>query len=159
MENKKFTVTDDLLASRGQRFLNFIIDLAVQYVIWITVGTTIVIIADVTNSYFLHNWIVSMGKIGKGLSFAVISVFYYYLMELCFSRSVAKFLTMTYVIMKDGSKPTYKIVFKRTLCRLIPFEAFSFLFGTSGGWHDTISQTYVVKKTEFEKKKRIIVLP
>ena len=33
MENKKFTVTDDLLASKGQRLLNFIIDLFIIYVI------------------------------------------------------------------------------------------------------------------------------
>jgi uncharacterized RDD family membrane protein YckC len=159
MESKKITVTDDLLASRGQRLLNLILDLAIGYVIWITVGTTIAIFADVINSSFLKIWISGMGRAEKGLSFAVIVGFYYYLTELYFSRSIAKFLTQTYVIMKDGSKPNYKTILKRTLCRFIPFEAFSFLGGTAGGWHDSMSETYVVKKHEFEKQKRIIILP
>lgn len=159
MENKKFTVTDDLLASKGQRLINFIIDLVVQYVVWISVGTTIAIFADVANSFYLKNWISNMGAVERGLSFVIIVVLYYYLTELYFSRTIAKFLTQTFVIMKDGSKPNYRTILKRTLCRLIPFEAFSFLGGIAGGWHDSMSQTYVVKKVEFEKKKRIVILP
>jgi len=159
MENKKFTVTDDLLATQGQRLANFIIDLLIQYIVWIWAGTTIALIADVTDSFFLKTWISNLVVAEKGLSFAVIVAFYYYLTELYFSRSLAKFLTQTFVIMKDGSKPNYKTILKRTLCRLIPFEAFSFLGGTPGGWHDSMSETFVVKKVEFEKKKRIIILP
>jgi len=159
MENKKFTVTDDLLASQGQRLSNFIIDFVIQYIIWVGVGTTISLFADVANSFFLKTWISDLSMVEKGLSFAVITAFYYYLTELYFSRSIAKFLTQTFVIMKDGSKPNYKTILKRTLCRLIPFEAFSFLGGTAGGWHDSMSETFVVKKVEFEKKKRIIILP
>ena len=159
MESKRFTVTDDLLASQGQRLANLIIDLVVQYIIWISIGETIAIFADVANSSFLKTWISTMGILEKGLSFAIIAGFYYYLTELYFSRSLAKFLTQTYVIMKDGSKPKYKSILKRTLCRFIPFEGFSFLGGEPGGWHDYMSETYVVKKHEFEKQKRIIILP
>ena len=159
MESKRFTVTDDLLASRGQRLSNFVVDLAIEYVIWISVGTTIVLFADVANSSFLKAWISSMGMLEKGLSFAIIAGFYYYLTELYFSRSLAKFLTQTYVVREDGSKPNYKNILKRTLCRFIPFEVFSFLGGEPGGWHDSMSETFVVKKHEFEKQKKIIILP
>ena len=159
MENKRFTITDDLLASTGQRFLNLIIDLALVYVIWISFGATIAIFADVANDAFLKTWISAVGVLEKGLSFALIAGFYYYLTELYFSRSLAKFLTQTYVIMKHGSKPNYKSILKRTLCRFIPFEIFSFLGGEAGGWHDSMSETYVVKKHEFEKQKKIIILP
>lgn len=159
MENRKFIVTDDLLASRGQRLGNFVIDLVVQYIIWISVGTTIAIFADIANSFYLKAWINNVSKVEKGISFTVIVVLYYYLTEMYFSRSIAKFLTKTFVIMKDGTKPNYKTILKRTLCRLIPFEAFSFLSGNADGWHDSMSQTYVVKKGEFERKKRIIILP
>jgi uncharacterized RDD family membrane protein YckC len=159
MENKKFKVTDDLLATRQQRFLNLLIDLAFVYVIWISVGATIAIFADVSNSTLLKTWIGSMGILEKGLSFAIIAGFYYYLTELYFSRSLAKFLTQTYVILIDGSKPNYKSILKRTLCRFIPFEIFSFLGGEAGGWHDSMSETYVVKKHEFEKQRKIIILP
>jgi uncharacterized RDD family membrane protein YckC len=159
MENKKFTVTDDLLASKVQRCLNLIIDVVLIYVIWICVGATIAIIADVANSTFLKTWIGSMGILEKGFSYFIIAGFYYYLTELYFARSIAKFLTQTYVILKDGSKPKYNSILKRTLCRFIPFEIFSFLGDTARGWHDSMSETYVVKKHEFEKKKRIVILP
>jgi hypothetical protein len=159
MESKRFAVTEDLLATGGQRFLNLIIDLALVYVIWICIGATVAIFADVANSALLKTWISSMGMLEKGLSFAVISGFYYYWSELYFSRSLAKFFTQTYVIMKDGSKPKYKSILKRTLCRFIPFEAFSFLGGEAGGWHDSMSETFVVKKHEFEKQKKVIILP
>ncbi|QKJ62377.1 RDD family protein [Flavobacterium sp. M31R6] len=159
MEHKKFTITDDLLASQGQRLANLIIDLVVQYIIWISIGETIAILADVASGSVLKTWISSMGIVEKGITFAVIAGFYYYLTELYFSRSMAKFLTKTYIIMKDGSKPNYKSILKRTLCRFIPFEIFSFLGGTAGGWHDSMSETYVVKKHEFEKQKKIIILP
>ncbi|PZX93942.1 RDD family protein [Flavobacterium aquariorum] len=159
MEHKKFTITDDLLASQGQRLANLIIDLVVQYIIWISIGETIFILADVASGSFLKTWISTMGILEKGITFAIISGFYYYLTELYFSRSMAKFLTKTYIIMKDGSKPNYKSILKRTLCRFIPFEIFSFLGGTAVGWHDSMSETYVVKKQEFEKQKKIIILP
>jgi len=35
---------------------------------------------------------------------------------------------------------------QRTLCRLIPFDALSFLFNDSVGWHDTLSKTRIVNK-------------
>ena len=57
--------------------------------------------------------------------------------------------------MKDGSKPDGKAIFRRTVSRLIPFEFFTFLGANSRGWHDVISNTYVVKKHEFVEKKKI----
>jgi uncharacterized RDD family membrane protein YckC len=159
MEHKKFTVTDDLLASHSQRFLNLIIDLVIMYVIWVCIGETILIIADITKSYVLDNWVVSMGNVEKGISFAVIMLLYYGIMDMYFSRSLAKYFTKTIAVMKDGSKPDKITAIKRTLCRLIPFEPFSFFGPVPRGWHDTISQTYVVKKVEFEKKKHVVIFP
>ena len=58
--------------------------------------------------------------------------------------------------MKDGSKPSGKVIFRRTISRLIPFEFFTFLGANSRGWHDTISGTYVVNKHEFLEKKKLL---
>ena len=54
MENIKFTVTDDLLATRGQRFMNCILDLLIVHTILISIATTVVIIGDVTNNYGIN---------------------------------------------------------------------------------------------------------
>jgi uncharacterized RDD family membrane protein YckC len=159
MENKNFTVTDDLLASHGQRLLNFIIDLIIQYIIWVSVGQTILIFSNVTNNYNLSYTLESLSLIEKSVSALVIWILYYGLTDLYFSRSLAKYFTKTVVVMKDGSKPGRTTIFKRTLSRLMPLDPFSFLGKTPRGWHDLISETYVVKKAEFEKKKHIIIFP
>lgn len=159
MENKNFTVTDDLLASHGQRLLNFIIDLIIQYIIWVSVGQTILIFSNVTNNYNLSYTLESLSLMEKSVSALVIWILYYGLTDLYFSRSLAKYFTKTVVVMKDGSKPGRTTIFKRTLSRLIPLDPFSFLGKIPRGWHDLISETYVVKKAEFEKKKHIIIFP
>ena len=43
---------------------------------------------------------------------------------------------------ENGTKPRFGQVIGRTLCRFVPFEAFSF-FGERG-WHDKIPKTRVV---------------
>jgi uncharacterized RDD family membrane protein YckC len=156
MENKKFTVTDDLLASKSQRFLNFIVDVLIVYVIEITIGTTIIIIGDLTNSYAASDWVKSLSPIESFFFGLIILFFYYSLTEMYFSRTFAKYFTKTLIVKHDGSKPNMKSVIIRTVSRLIPLEPFSFLAGDSRGWHDVLSVTYVVKKHEFIAKKKLL---
>ncbi|HLF51039.1 RDD family protein [Flavobacterium sp.] len=157
MENKDFTVTKELFATRGQRFLNCLIDLVILYIIWISIGFTLIVIADISNSYELSERIETMNGLEQFLSGTVIMILYYGFMEINFSRTIAKYFTKTFVVMRDGSKPDAKTIVKRTLCRFIPFEAITFLNIHSRGWHDAFSQTYVVKKHEFNEKKRLFV--
>jgi uncharacterized RDD family membrane protein YckC len=159
MENKEFMVTDDLLASKGQRFLNFIVDLLIQFIIVAIIRETIFIISDLTNSYFLTNWVESLNYMEITIIGVAIMISYYSLTEIYFSRTFAKYFTKTIVIMGDGSKPNGNTVMKRTLSRLIPFEFLSFLGSNSRGWHDMISQTYVVRKHEFNNKRGVVLFP
>ncbi len=155
MENKKFTVTDDLLASKSQRLLNFIIDVLIIYLIEITIGTTIIIIGDLTHSYAASNWVTSVSLIEIFFFGLIILFFYYSITEMYFSRTFAKYFTKTLVVKNDGSKPNMKSIIIRTVSRLIPLEPFSFLMAERG-WHDTLSVTYVVKKHEFVEKKKLL---
>lgn len=69
---------------------------------------------------------------------------YYLFFESIFGRTLGKLITGTTVVNEHGGKPVFKQIIGRTLCRLIPFEPFSF-FGASGyGWHDSIPKTYVI---------------
>lgn len=155
MESKEFIVTEDLLASKSQRLLNLIIDLFIVYVIQIGIGTTINIIADLDTNYIASNWIKSLTLIENLFFGGVILFFYYGFMEMYFSRTFAKYFTKTIVVKHNGNKPNMKSIIIRTLARLIPFEAFSYLSGDSRGWHDTLSVTYVVKKHEFLSKMEL----
>jgi uncharacterized RDD family membrane protein YckC len=158
MENKKFTITDDLLASKGERFLNFIIDLLIIYIIAVCIVATINIIGDVTNSYGVSNWVKSLSLI-ENLFFGLIILFFYYAFtEMYFSRTFAKYFTKTMVVRVDGSKPNTKNFMIRTVSRLNPIDPFSFLGKSERGLHDTLSATYVVKKHDFVAKMKMFSL-
>jgi len=78
--------------------------------------------------------------------FLFVCIFLYYLFsEFLFLQTIGKLHNNSYVH-HNGSK-AIKIL-KRTFCRFIPFDAFSF-FGKQG-WHDSISNTSVVTYSEQE---------
>jgi uncharacterized RDD family membrane protein YckC len=153
MKNNNFTITDDLLATRKQRFFNGILDLLISYVLWISIGTTIVIIGEISNSANLTNWINSLNVWERFASFLVIAFLYYGLTEMYFSRTFAKYFTKTIVVTKNGFRPKAHMILIRTLTRFIPLEALTFLSSNIRGLHDLFSNTCVVKKHEFNKKK------
>ena len=69
---------------------------------------------------------------------------YFFFMELMYDKTLGKFLTKTKVVNYQKQKPTTSQIFIRSLCRLIPFEQFSFFGERPIGFHDSISRTYVV---------------
>ena len=75
----------------------------------------------------------------------VVFLAYYIGMEVSAGKTVGKYVTGTQVITEDGELPSAGTVVIRTLCRMIPFEAFSFFGSTPRGWHDKLSKTRVVK--------------
>ena len=152
MENTAFIVTTDLLASKGQRFLNFCIDLLIIYVIGICIVATINIVGDLTNSYGASNWVRELTPIENCFFGLILLLFYYGVTEMYFARTFAKYYTKTLVVKQDGSKPNRKSIIIRTISRLIPLEPLTFLTPNSRGWHDILSVTYVVKKKSLSKK-------
>lgn len=69
---------------------------------------------------------------------------YYAFMETKYQKTVGKFLTKTSVVNRDGTKPAFSNILRRTLFRLIPFDRISFLF-TRNGFHDKLSNTRIIK--------------
>jgi uncharacterized RDD family membrane protein YckC len=159
MKTKKFTITENVLASQGQRFLNVIIDLVFIYILVLSTGTTIVLIAEATNNFAVSSWVENMNFVEIIAYGLLILFFYYFLTEVYFSRTLAKLLTRTLVVKRDGSKPTVKMIFIRTLSRFIVFEGLSYLGSVSRGWHDSLSGTYVVKKKRLATSKRFFNNP
>lgn len=70
---------------------------------------------------------------------------YYVIFEASTGRSLGKYITGTKVVTTNGSKPDLQTILLRTLCRFIPFEAFSYFGEEPTGWHDRLSKTYVVR--------------
>lgn len=159
MGNTKFTVTEDLLATRGQRIFNCILDLLIVHTVLISIATTVIIIGDITNNDDLANWAKSTSTFEKLLFWIVILFLYYFLTETYFSRTFAKYFTKTIVVTKDGSRPNKRMISIRTLSRFIPLEGLTFLSGDLRGLHDLFSDTYVVRKHEFNDKKGVVAFP
>lgn len=72
-------------------------------------------------------------------------VVYYGVAEGVCGRTIGKVVTRTVVVDGNGTRVGYARAFRRTFCRLIPFDHFSFLAGRRPvGWHDSLSGTYVI---------------
>lgn len=132
--------------SAGLRFANYIIDVIIFYILMMGVGAV---------------WGLSLVSAGRGaadieadinnstamlylISFSTF-LFYYTLLEVATKgRTIGKLITGTVAVRNDGSALTFKDALLRTLCRFIPFEPFSAFGGRP--WHDTITNTMVIKK-------------
>lgn len=80
-------------------------------------------------------------RIGTGL---IISLAYYTLWEGLTGRTPGKFATGTKVfVQEDSTRPGLVTALLRSLCRLIPFEVFSFMSKRPAGWHDYLPGTLV----------------
>lgn len=148
---KTFEITDDLIASKGQRLANFFIDYIIRMVIALAIGALLGLFCVLIDDYELLNSIQTMSKLMEFVLGLIILILYYTLTGIFFKRSIAKFITKTLVVFEDGTTPDNATFFRRALCRIIPFEVFSFLGTPSRGWHDSITDTYVVRKEEFEQ--------
>lgn len=155
MENGQFRVTNDMMATQGQRLANYFIDLLVQYGLTFGLGFVLAALALFLGFDGFLNWLTTIDKLTEYLFGVVMLILYYSFFEILFARSVAKYITKTVVVMADGSKPSAGTIVKRTFCRIIPFNHLSFLGNSGRGWHDSISDTYVVKKDLLEQRMRI----
>lgn len=125
-------------AGQGLRFLNLIIDYFAQAVVGFMIGITVAILGGEKGGAALNE--IPSIVLNIAIFFA-----YYFVFEATTSRTLGKFLTGTKVVNQDGGTPTTGQIAGRTLCRLIPFEAFSFFGTPTRGWHDSIPKTFVVK--------------
>lgn len=72
---------------------------------------------------------------------------YYMVFETSFGWTPGKLITGTRVVRCDGTKARAGDIARRTLIRLVPINALSFLFSESSGWHDVWTDTRVIRKT------------
>nr|WP_321221542.1 RDD family protein [uncultured Psychroserpens sp.] len=152
MNRIKYTVTPDVLASKGIRFANFVLDYIVQILIGGAIGFVIGVVSELTGSYGFIDFFFNSGRLMEFIFGYIILLIYYTTIETLTGRSLGKYITKTKVVLYDGSKPTFNEILVRSLCRLIPFEHFSFLGEEGKGWHDSISKTYVVDVAKFDAK-------
>lgn len=151
MENNTTYILDDtLLVTGNKRFFNYLLDNIFIILLLFLLGVVLGFVSTLMGSSAVFDWLEGVSDLGSRLIFVVFAFVYYSFTEGLFGRSIAKFITGTTVVDENGAKPSFGIILKRSLCRLIPFDIFSFL-GSGSGWHDSISNTYVVVKKELEQ--------
>ncbi|MFN8252068.1 MAG: RDD family protein [Ferruginibacter sp.] len=81
----------------------------------------------------------------------ILLIAYYLLFEGIFNTTAGKCATNTTIVNEQGEKPGFAKILGRTFCRLIPFDALSFLGAGARGWHDSIPNTYVVETVDTDE--------
>jgi uncharacterized RDD family membrane protein YckC len=135
------------LASKGQRFVNYLIDGIIisilMYAIIIPMTISSVSSMDYSDPYAQPE----MPNIG--LMYLLIFglwIGYYAIMEKLLGKTIGKMASSTRVVREDGGPISWGQAIGRSAARLIPFEAFSVLFSNKGvGWHDSLPGTRVIK--------------
>lgn len=147
-------VSPDVLASKGLRFANLVIDYIVRFGVGFILGVVIAVVSELTGNYAVYDFVVeSEGRLSDYIFGLFILLIYYLTIEGLTARSIGKYVTKTKVVTHEGLRPDFGTILIRTLCRLIPFNALSFLGENGNGWHDSISKTYVVDINKFESKR------
>ena len=147
LEDEANMMHEYVYASTGQRFLNFLIDnlfmnYGLSYLTGYAIGIILASIApDLLNgisqnsaSFFLVAYLIALFNY----------MLYYIICEKLFNGyTLGKIISGTKAIREDGNALTFKDVLLRTVCRFVPFEAFSGF--KIRPWHDEWSKTMVIK--------------
>lgn len=123
------------LAGKGRRFLTLLVDQVGYYTFSFVLGIVLALAGA-------GQAIQGMNKLQEILFGAVALSVYYLFFESLWGRTPGKLVMGTRVVDMRGGQPAFRDLVKRTLARLVPFEAFTF-FGVRG-FHDRISDTQVV---------------
>lgn len=128
-------------ASKGVRFLNYLIDLIGFFAGVFLVALVLYSFMDAEQVDALFD---GNNPLLDRIIYLTLYVLYMLLIEgVTRGRSLGKWITGTKAVQLDGSPITWNEAFVRSICRAVPFEPLSNL-GTHG-WHDKWSNTRVVK--------------
>lgn len=128
------------LAGSWRRFANHLLDIVFFYIFLVIFMFTLALVSP-----GVLRAIAEVSGINYLVSFTFF-ILYFVILESTLGRTFGKMITKTYVIDEHGNKPSIDRILLRTICRFIPFDAFSFLASGDSGWHDMFSKTHVVLK-------------
>lgn len=131
-------------AGGGKRFLNYILDQFGQAGAGFIIAFGLGMLEAMGFITGFSEWMDGENAINGWIFGILVALIYYFLFEVTFGRTPAKWITGTKVVTLTGGKPRALQILGRTLSRIVPFEPFSFLGGNSSGWHDRWSGTLVV---------------
>jgi uncharacterized RDD family membrane protein YckC len=137
--------TESPSAGQGKRFLNFLIDRVAVMGIFFVLAVVLGLLEGMGILRGGVAFFEKMSSLEDILYTALASIVYYTCFEGLFGRSLGKLITGTKVVTVSGAALTFGDALLRSLSRVVPFDAFSFLgSGVDSGWHDRWTGTRVV---------------
>ncbi|MDZ4403648.1 RDD family protein [Prosthecobacter sp.] len=131
-------------AGSGKRFLNYLIDRVAVFGLFFVVGIVLVTLDELGITFEAASIFDKIGFLEDMLLTGVMTMMYYSCFEGACGRSLGKWITGTKVVSVTGEPLSFGKVLGRSLTRMVPFEAFSFLGGADSGWHDAWTGTRVI---------------
>lgn len=127
---------DEIIASYSQRVTNLVIDTVFHFILFFILSAFISVKADPSYIEGFRGYLLGIFCI----------LLYYFPQEALTGKTIGKLISGTEIIKEDGSKIGIKAAAGRTLCRLIPLDALSFIPDSNNriGWHDRFPKTRVI---------------
>ncbi|MFC4230678.1 RDD family protein [Parasediminibacterium paludis] len=130
-----------VLAGRGLRFANYLIDLIVFYIVLIVGGGLII-------GIFFPAYAADLEEMNPLLDRIITLLFYGMYMSIVEvmtqGRSLGKYITGTKAVNHDGTPISAATAFGRGFSRMVPFDQISALGDPPSPWHDQWNNTHVV---------------
>ncbi len=126
-----------VLASSGQRFLNYIIDVILFYGFMFCLGMVMALTSPSSLSIF-------DGFKGNIVSLLFYAIFMGTIETITKGRSLGKLITKTKAVNEDGTNISASTAFARGFSRAVPFNQLSALGNPPHPWHDKWNKTYVI---------------
>jgi uncharacterized RDD family membrane protein YckC len=121
---------------KGVRFGEFLVDYVSFILFSVLLGALVFVV-------FGEAGVTALERV-PDIVLGIVTMFAFYaFFEGLWARSPGKWAFGTAVVNEDGLQPSFGTISLRTVCRFIPFDAFSYL--GDRGWHDSISKTFVIK--------------
>ena len=140
----QLAIVQPVLATKGQRFKGHLLDFiffCLFYLLWVVIVDFILRVSSIETSFK------DLGGLEGRLYNLALFILYYFPQELLLGKTFGKRVMGTRAVREDGTEMTVLQTLGRTLCRLIPFDAWSFFLSEKDrprGWHDNISKTMVI---------------
>lgn len=139
-------------ADKIYRFINYIVDFILSiFILWILIAVYALLkyfISGVELEQTAYELEQVNGFIDRVLTILAYAFIMFLTEKITNGRSLGKLLTGTKVVKTDGSPLTTDDLLKRNFSRAVPFDGFSFL--GNNGWHDSWSDTRVVRIKDYE---------
>jgi hypothetical protein len=119
--------------SHYQKVIHFLVDTGLMVILYLKLPDLIVF-------FGLH----SLFNLSPIVILLICYIFYFFVFEYVFGRTIGQLLTNACVVDQRNRKPDVNTLMLRTILRLNPLDVFTFFSLRKEGWHDRFSGTKTI---------------